>query len=149
DTRRLDFTGETFKLSDKLWRDPLIGYYNFSVSDNGVLVFDPSLEQRLRRQYRWVDRRGQTINVLNAVTGGYGPSLSRDEKRFIADRFVQSGPPDLWLYDISGGNVQRFTSDPASDLSPVWAPDGSSIVWASQRNGGIYNLYQKATSFEG
>src|SRR5262249_41994565 len=125
-------------------------YSTFSTSDNGVLVFDPSLKQRQRRQYLWVDRRGQPINSLDVDAGLYNPWLSPDEKRFIADRLdPRTGAYDLWLYDISGGNIQRFTSDPAGDMSPVWAPDGSRIVWASNRDGGVLNLYQKAASLAG
>ena len=76
--------------------------------------------------------------------------LSPDEKRFIADRLdPQTSTSDLWLYDVSGGNAQRFTFDPANDFNPVWSPDGSRIVWASNRDGGISNLYQKAASGAG
>src|SRR5262245_58509038 len=85
-TSRLDFTGEPFSLTDKIGRDTVGGPGIFSVSDNGVLVIDPSFNRRLRRQYRWVDRRGQTINSLDAPPGYFTLWLSGDEKRFIADR---------------------------------------------------------------
>jgi Tol biopolymer transport system component len=149
DARRLEFTGEPFSLSDKVGSDLVfINYFTFSVSDNGVLVFDPSAN-RQRRQYRWVDRRGQPVNSLDVAAGSGQAWLSRDEKRFIADR---PDPPnnsyDLWLCDVSGGNSQRFTFDPAVDINPVWSPDGSRIVWASTRDG-TPNLYQKAASGAG
>src|SRR5262245_19812903 len=149
DTSRLDFTGEPFKLSDKLGRDIVVGPSGFSVSDNGVLVFDPNQKQRLRRQYRWVDRRGQTINTLDVPTGSYPPWLSPDEKHFIAARIDPSLNVDLWLCGVSGSNSKRFTSDPMGDNPPVWSPDGSRIVWASTRDGGVGNLYQKAASLNG
>jgi len=139
DARRLDFTGEPFTLSDKVGSDVIFANYStFSVSDNGVLVFDPNLT-RQRRQFCLMDRRGQQINSLDADLGSFQHWLSPDEKRFIANRL-----DDLWLYDVSGGKAERFTFDPASDLNPVWSPDGSRIVWSSQRDGGIFNLYQKA-----
>jgi len=150
DTRRLDFTGEPFSLSDKLGRDFVAGPSTFSVSDNGVLVFDPSLKQRQRRQYRWVDRRGRTIRSLDIPTGGFHHWLSPDEKRFIADRFdPQTLTTHLWLCDISGGNPTRFTFDPANDYSPVWSPDGSRIVWESTRGGAVGNLYHRAANGAG
>jgi serine/threonine protein kinase/Tol biopolymer transport system component len=151
DTSRLDFTGEPFSLSDKVGSDPFsLNYFTFSVSDNGVLVFDPS-HQRRRRQYRWEDRRGQQKNSLDVVAGIFSHRLSPDEKRFIADRFDPrtTTTTDLWLYDVSGGNEQRFTLDLANDFNPVWSPKGDRIVWASSRDGGIINLYQKAASFAG
>src|SRR5262245_58856412 len=150
DTSRMEFTGEPFSLSDKVGSD--LGYVNdftFSVSDNGVLVFDPSIE-RHRRQYRWMDRRGQLINSLDVATGLYQHWLSPDEKRFIADRRdPQTSTSDLWLFDVGGGASTRFTLDPASDIIPVWSPDGSRIVWESSRDGGTFNLYQKAASLAG
>jgi hypothetical protein len=76
--------------------------------------------------------------------------LSPNERRFIADRIdPETSTYDLWLCDVSGDNAERFTFDPATDFSPVWAPDGSRIVWASTRDGGVYNLYQKAASGAG
>src|SRR5262245_16103687 len=148
DTSRLDFSGEPFSISFKLWRDPNGIILPFSLSNNGVVVFDPSFEQRLRFQYRWVNRRGQTINTLDVPKGFFHHCLSPDEKRFIAERYdPRTSASDLWLYDVSVGNPARFTFDPAFDFSPVWGPNGS-IVWASAGDGAI-NLYQKAASGAG
>jgi Tol biopolymer transport system component len=149
DTSRLEFTSEPFTLSNKVGSDLVnANSFTFSVSDNGVLVFDPSLE-RQRRRYRLVDRRGQQINSLNVDAGTTGPWLSPDEKSFIADRYdPRTGAYDLWLCDISGGADERFTIDPANDLSPIWSPDGSHIVWSSNRDVPT-NIYQKAASGAG
>jgi serine/threonine protein kinase len=149
DTNRLEFTGEPFTLSDKVGGDVIsVTYSNFSVSGNGLLVFDPSLN-RQRRQYRWVDRRGQPINSLDVPAGLFNHWLSLDEKRFITDRLdPRTSTSDLWLYDVSGSNEQPFTFDPENDLNPVWSPDGRLVVWTSTR-GGTQNLYQKATNFAG
>jgi serine/threonine protein kinase/Tol biopolymer transport system component len=148
DARRLEFTGEPFSLSDKVGRDLNGTYSTFSVSDNGVLVFDPNLN-RQRGQYLWKDRRGQPINSLDVPEGRFGFWLSPDEKRFIVARVEpQTITSDLWLYDVSGDNARRFTFDPANDFAPVWSPDGSSIVWASERDEKL-NLYQKASSLAG
>jgi hypothetical protein len=149
DARRLKLTGEPFSLSDKVGGHlNYTDYFNFSVSGNGVLAFDPGLN-RQRRQYRWVDRRGQLLNSLDVTAGVSQHWLSPDEKRFVAARPDPQTPTfDLWLYDISGRNAQRFTFDPANEFNPIWAPDGSRIVWTSTRDG-IANLYQKAANSDG
>ena len=148
DACQLEFTGEPFSLSDKVgsYLGPT-NYFTFSVSDNGVLVFDPSIN-RQRGRYRWVDRRGQPINSLDVAAGAGPPWLSPDEKRFIADRIDSETNRDLWLCDISGRNSQRFTFDPTQDFYPIWSPDGSLIVWASARDGSV-NLYEQAASHAG
>ncbi len=150
DTSRMEFTGEPFSLSDKVGNDLVnTNNFTFSISDNGVLVFDPSLK-RQRVQYCWVDRRGQPINSLDVPAGRFQHWLSPDEKRFIADRpDPQTRTSDLWLYDVSRGNPTRFTFDPGTDINPVWSPDGSRIVWASSQDSGILNLYQKAANLAG
>src|SRR5262245_8167145 len=150
DASRLEFTGEPFPISDRVGSDPIYPInFTFSASDSGVLVFDPSLN-RHHRQYLWVDRRGQPISSLDVPISNSPPALSPDGKRFITNFIdTKTNQMDLWRYDASGANPTRFTFDPAADFSPVWAPDGSRIVWASTRGGGVQNLYQKAASGPG
>src|SRR5262245_39939236 len=149
DTSRLEFAGEPFPLSEKVGIDPgNVNYFTFSVSDDGVLVFDPSAN-RWRNQYQWVDRRSQRFNPLDVAGYVSGPWLSPDKKHFIADRpDPQTNDIDLWLYDLSGAAAVRFTFNPAGDFCPVWSPDGSCIVWASNRDVVVY-LYQKSANLAG
>jgi Tol biopolymer transport system component len=53
-----------------------------------------------------------------------------------------NGNTDIWLVDIARGVRTRLTFDPAVDTSPVWSPDGSRIVFTSNR-GGTFDLYVK------
>ncbi len=93
DTSRLDFTGEQFSLSDKVGRDPIfVARFTFSVSDNGVLVFDPSLKRQLG-QYRWVDRRGQPINSLDVAAGFGHPWLSLMKSVLSPTALIPRPPP--------------------------------------------------------
>src|SRR6185295_16508256 len=46
------------------------------------------------------------------------------------------------------GIPSRLTFDPASDGNPVWSPDGSRILFSSQRES-TANLYQKPASGAG
>jgi TolB protein len=40
----------------------------------------------------------------------------------------------------AGGEPVRLTNDPSDNFTPAWSPDGSRIVWSSNR-GGSYQLY--------
>jgi Tol biopolymer transport system component len=148
DPQQLKLTGELFPNAEWVGRDPNFNRGNFSVSDNGVLVHDSSVN-RESKQLVWVDREGKQIRSLGEVGAWSGIRLSPDEKRFVVDRFdIQADTNDLWLCDVVGAGASRFTFDPANDRFPVWSPDGSRIVWSSSRKG-MYDLYQKAASGAG
>jgi Tol biopolymer transport system component len=55
---------------------------------------------------------------------------------------------DVWISDVSRGLRTRLTSDAASDRYPVWSPDGTSIVFASNRKG-KFDLYRKTVDSVG
>ena len=63
------------------------------------------------------------------------PSLSRDG-RFITyhDSFDRSAPPDIVILATDGSGEHRF-EHPANDNKPIFSPDGSGIVFESNRRG--------------
>jgi Tol biopolymer transport system component len=60
----------------------------------------------------------------------------------------QASTTDIWLIELARGAPTRFTFDPSFDIHPIWSPDGSRIVFASDRDGPM-NLYQRAASGAG
>ena len=42
---------------------------------------------------------------------------------------------DIYTVPANGGKATQLTTHPAHDTRPVWSPDGSQIVFASDRNG--------------
>ena len=73
--------------------------------------------------------------------------LSPDGKRVAVTRTVNNDQ-DVWLIDAARGVPTRFTFGAATEVSPLWSPNGSRIVFGSNRKG-IFNLYWKLSSSAG
>jgi TolB protein len=56
---------------------------------------------------------------------------------FISTR---DGNWELYVVDVSSGVELRLTNDPATDVAPVWSPDGRRLAFLSDR-GGAWAVY--------
>ncbi|MCI4591932.1 amidohydrolase family protein [Sphingobium sp. BYY-5] len=66
------------------------------------------------------------------------PHISPDGSRIA---FVALG--DLYVVSSRGGTPENLTKDAALDADPSWSPDGQSIVFSSDRVGGLPQLWIK------
>lgn len=48
---------------------------------------------------------------------------------------------DVWLYDVQSGKHTNLTSHAGEDRNPVFSPDGQTVYFLSERNGGSFNVY--------
>jgi eukaryotic-like serine/threonine-protein kinase len=148
DTRRLSVTGDAVPIAERVVGGANVDNPMFTASANGTLVYRTGGETGANRQLTWYDRAGKPLGPLGPP-GVYNTlSLSPDAKRVAFDSTDAQGNTDIWVHDLSQGTTNRFTFDFARDFMPVWSPDGGSIVWSSQRDGGD-NLYQKSSNFIG
>lgn len=49
---------------------------------------------------------------------------------------------DIWQYDFKTKKHEKIVGNKGEDLNPVYTPDGKSIYFLSQRNGGSLNVYK-------
>ncbi|HJZ78843.1 MAG TPA: hypothetical protein VKD91_00805, partial [Pyrinomonadaceae bacterium] len=147
DASKLQLSGEPFPIAEQLGFNLVTGRAFFSVSETGILVFLTS--NAPNTQLTWFDRQGKQIALVGAAAVDTGVRLSPDEKRLAVSRVdPQTASADIWLIDLARSNASRFTFDPANDTGPVWSPDGSRIVFASNREG-VVNMYQKLSNGTG
>jgi Tol biopolymer transport system component len=127
---------------------------NFSASATGVLVYQVGAAGLFvpMTTPTWYDRKGTVLGKA-AEPGSYlALALSPDDKRLAFTRRDDSQTEDLWLLEFANSGTTRFTFGPGQSLSPVWSPDGNTIVF--MRDGGprvseSNGLYQKASSQTG
>ena len=61
------------------------------------------------------------------------PAWSPDGK-YILLSGLKNGDSDLFLYHLETGKIEQLTNDEYSDLHPEWSPDGSKIIFVSDRD---------------
>ena len=100
--------------------------------------------QILRSQLVWVDRAGRKLSTVSDLADFGDIELSPDRRQIAAAVLNdQTGRRELWLYDASTGSKSKLTaySGGAADENwLIWSPDGTRIVYNSQRTGGL-DLY--------
>ncbi len=148
DVKSLAFAGDAFPVAEQVHYDASRSKAIFTVSENGILAYQTGGSVG-NSQLIWYDRSGKELERIDKP-GNFGTfKLSPNGKNIAIEIFdSKSRNNDIWLYDIARKVPTRFTFDPAVDRFPVWSPDGSRIVFSSNRKG-TYNLYQRASSGAG
>jgi dipeptidyl aminopeptidase/acylaminoacyl peptidase len=148
DARSLQTTGDPFLVAENIQYFPQTYGALFSVSENGLLVYQAESSSVLSRLL-WLDRSGREVGSLGGEGDLANPRISPDGKRVALDiTDHQSGNLDVWIYQSSGGVATRLTSDPALDAGPIWSPDGERIAFMSLRRGHP-DIYQRSSSGAG
>ncbi len=110
----------------------------YSLSDDGLFVYLAAEEETPTRlnSVLVVNRDGSERRL--ATPEDYrGLKLSPDgEQLAVVIRDNELGQEDIWIYDLERGSRSRLSFNPANDNFPLWTPDGTHIVFQSERDGG-------------
>jgi Tol biopolymer transport system component len=144
DVQRLELTGEPSSLAEQVGSFLNAGF--FSASLNGVLVYRTGLPGGQSTQLDWLDAQGKLLGTAWEPDIYLNVALAPDGRRAAVSRRGPQGGYDIWIVDFLRGTNSRFTFGSGTvAINPVWSPDGSRIVFGSNRDG-VYNLYQKLAS---
>src|SRR5262249_33763073 len=138
--------GEAIPIAEKIYSESGAGVASFSISQNGILTYAETSGYGTQ-QFSWADRQGKSLGILGDVGISGDPSFSPDGKKvvFYSIHASAAARPDIWTAELEHGTATRFTFDPSNEFEPLWSPDGSQIVFASNRKGS-YDLYIKNAS---
>jgi len=108
---------------------PSTFYGEFSVSASATVVYSAD-SRPSQSQLTWFDESGKELGRFGVAGVLANPSISPDGTHVafdIAD--YKANNVDVWISDLERGGSSRFTFAPVEEVTPVWSPDGSTIVY--------------------
>jgi len=81
-------------------------------------------------QLTWMDLSGRRLSTVGEKSEAYAPELSPDGRR--ASVILGDPNNDIWVYELDRGVRMRLTTNAQVVVAPLWSPDGSEILFATQ-----------------
>ncbi len=143
----------TFGKPKVLFRPPgavPVGIADISRDGERFLTLTPPKGPQLQ-QITVFDRSGKVATKVGAPGLYAQPVFSPDGTRLVVMRNdIERATQDIWTFDIATGKGTPVTNDLLGKNTPMWSPDGSHILYVSNRAGytGIYRRASDGTGSE-
>jgi eukaryotic-like serine/threonine-protein kinase len=137
DPDKLELSGEATPIAEQVGSAFETAY--FSASPN-ALVYKTANPGRMLQLTRF-DGQGKILGEVGEPGNIVNTRLSPDGTRVVFRKDAPTGT-DLWLLELTRDTTARFTFGPGTAMFPVWSPDGTEIVFSSNRDG-VFSLYRK------
>ena len=142
DPTRIALSGEPTSILPNVQYQPQVRRAVFAVSDNGLLIAQTGAGVALS-QPLWLDRNGKKLGVVGGADVYGNVFLAPNGRSVAVDKTDMTNlNTDVWVYDLQRDSAKRLTFDPAFDVVPIWSPDGSQLIFASNRQLDV-DLYEK------
>ena len=117
----------------------LAGGSLYAVSADGALVYVVGGTAQVQRALVWIDREGREELIGTPPRDYVYPRLSPDGDHIALD--VRDGANgDIWIWSLERETPTKLTFSSRSDIGPVWSPDGRTVFFASEQQGGNWDL---------
>jgi len=134
DQDRLEVTGDPVQVLDGV-RVTDDGVSQVAISPAGTLAYVEALPAADSRRLGFIDQAGE-VRLLNAPSRPYTePVVSPDGTR-IAVTVGSGDERDIYIWHLDTGILEQLTRNDVADDVPLWTPDGTRVVFASDRDGG-------------
>jgi serine/threonine protein kinase len=91
-----------------------------------------------------VNRNGVETRLIDDKNVFFDFGLSPDGGKAAASVINRdTGLADIWIYDLARGIRERFSSEPWHEVTPVWSPDGSFIVYSEAAGGTLPHIVRR------
>ena len=123
-------------------------YYSASIQDPATSMLFPS--GRLTEVYKVPVEGGRVTRELSTPAeyitwSGDGSFFVYQDRKGGEDEWrkhhTSSITRDIWRYDVGTGKHTNLTDIGGEDRNPVLSPDGKTVYFLSERNGGSMNIY--------
>ena len=147
DVKRREMTGSPVPLMEGLMQG-VSGDVQFAYSGTGTLLYLTGTAVSGSGVFlARVDLKGKAETLPEPLREYRRPRYSPDGSLLATD-FVDNNNLDIWIYDLARGTQTRLTFSVGFDSSPVWSPDGKSLIYASTA-GSVANLFRIAADGSG
>jgi TolB protein len=104
-------------------------------SPDGQWLAYVSFETKHAAIYAQLVRTGERRQVSARAGINGAPAYSPDGRKLALTLGGSGGNPDIFVLDLATQALSRITDDPAIDTEAVWASDGKSLYFTSDRAG--------------
>ena len=115
------------------------GLARAAVSRNGTLFYQSGVQLSHIMQ---VDFQGNATPLIDEAASYQFPRLSPDGRR-LAVTVASTDRSDVWLLDLLSKTPIRLTNGNAVNERPEWSPDGTRVLYRTNRGTGSYLAWRR------
>jgi Tol biopolymer transport system component len=138
-------SGTAHPLVDNIRYDSGVWRSIFSVSQNGLLVYQAGSTAAAGTRMAWLDRSGKELSTANdRENTTIDLRLSPDGKRLAYGSSL-----GIWTLDLIRKTKTRITFDQETVGQPSWSPDGSTLLFTASPRPGSSDVEIRSKASDG